>query len=387
MTPAAEIERVVAGEHPDPHSVLGAHRDAGGVVVRVFRPARRIGARAAAAGRARRARAGPPGRRLRGRAGAQAHAPALPPGGRLSGRSRRSRCAIRTRSCPRSETSISTSSPRAATSGCGTRSARIPATIDGAPGTAFAVWAPGARAVGVVGDFNAWNERAHPMRTLGSAGVWELFVPEAAAGARLQVRDPRRRRRRPPQGRSARAARGAAAQDRLRHLRAGSPLGRRRLAGAAARERAARGADVDLRGAPRLVAPQPARGQPLADLPRAGRRARRLRARARLHARRAHAGDGAPVRRLVGLPGHRLLRADVALRHARRLPRLRRPAARARPRRDPRLGAGALPARRVRARALRRHGALRARGSRAAASIPTGARSSSTTAATRCATS
>ena len=57
-----------------------------------------------------------------------------------------------------------------------------PRKLDGAAGTAFAVWAPGARAVSVVGDFNAWNERAHPMRSLGAAGVWELFVPEAAAG-------------------------------------------------------------------------------------------------------------------------------------------------------------------------------------------------------------
>ena len=57
----------------------------------------------------------------------------------------------------------------------------------------------------------------------------------------------------------------------------------------------------------------------------------------------------------------RLLRSDLALRLARRVPRVRRPAARPRSRRDPRLGAGALPARRVRARPLRRHGALRAR--------------------------
>ena len=54
--------------------------------------------------------------------------------------------------------------------------------IDGARGTAFAVWAPAALSVAVVGDFNAWNERAHPMRTLGSTGVWELFVPEAEPG-------------------------------------------------------------------------------------------------------------------------------------------------------------------------------------------------------------
>ena len=119
--------------------------------------------------------------------------------------------------------------------------------------------------------------------------------------------------------------------------------------------------DVDLRGAPRLVAAEPARGQPLAELPRAGRRAVGLRARHGLHPRRAAAGDGAPVHGLLGLPVDRLLRADAALRLARRLPHVRRPPAPERHRRDPRLGARALPARRLRARALRRHRALRAR--------------------------
>src|SRR5690606_28474886 len=52
----------------------------------------------------------------------------------------------------------------------------------GAGGTAFAVWAPSARAVRVVGDWNGWDGRVHPMRSLGSSGVWELFVPEAAPG-------------------------------------------------------------------------------------------------------------------------------------------------------------------------------------------------------------
>ena len=65
-----------------------------------------------------------------------------------------------------------------------------------------------------------------------------------------------------------------------------------------------------------------------ADLRRAGRRARGLRHRHGLHPRRAAAGDGAPVQRLVGLPGDRLLRAHAALRLARRLPRVRRPHAR-----------------------------------------------------------
>jgi 1,4-alpha-glucan branching enzyme len=47
----------------------------------------------------------------------------------------------------------------------------------GVAGTAFAVWAPNARSVRVVGDFNRWDGRAHPMRTMGVSGVWELFLP------------------------------------------------------------------------------------------------------------------------------------------------------------------------------------------------------------------
>ena len=53
-------------------------------------------------------------------------------------------------------------------------------------GTAFAVWAPNAHAVRVVGDFNDWNGRRHAMRELGSSGVWELFVPGVAAGERYK---------------------------------------------------------------------------------------------------------------------------------------------------------------------------------------------------------
>jgi 1,4-alpha-glucan branching enzyme len=50
-------------------------------------------------------------------------------------------------------------------------------------GTSFAVWAPSARGVRVMGDFNGWNGTAHPMRSLGSSGVWELFIPGIGAGA------------------------------------------------------------------------------------------------------------------------------------------------------------------------------------------------------------
>ena len=57
-----------------------------------------------------------------------------------------------------------------------------PRTMDGTDGVAFAVWAPNARRVSVVGDFCAWDGRLRPMRQLGSSGVFELFVPELAPG-------------------------------------------------------------------------------------------------------------------------------------------------------------------------------------------------------------
>jgi 1,4-alpha-glucan branching enzyme len=56
-------------------------------------------------------------------------------------------------------------------------------TLDGVPGAAFAVWAPDARRVSVVGDFNQWDGRRHAMRSLGASGVWEIFVPGAGQGA------------------------------------------------------------------------------------------------------------------------------------------------------------------------------------------------------------
>jgi 1,4-alpha-glucan branching enzyme len=55
-------------------------------------------------------------------------------------------------------------------------------TIDGVPGASFAVWAPNARRVSVVGDFNNWDGRCHAMRTLGASGVWEIFVPGVGEG-------------------------------------------------------------------------------------------------------------------------------------------------------------------------------------------------------------
>jgi 1,4-alpha-glucan branching enzyme len=56
-------------------------------------------------------------------------------------------------------------------------------TIEGVAGVHFAVWAPSAKRVSVVGDFNRWDGRVHPMRARGSSGIWEMFLPDLGEGA------------------------------------------------------------------------------------------------------------------------------------------------------------------------------------------------------------
>jgi 1,4-alpha-glucan branching enzyme len=58
-----------------------------------------------------------------------------------------------------------------------------PRTIDGVAGTSFAVFAPNASAVSVIGDFNGWNEDAHPLREIAQSGVWDGFLPGVERGA------------------------------------------------------------------------------------------------------------------------------------------------------------------------------------------------------------
>ncbi|KGN39280.1 1,4-alpha-glucan branching protein GlgB [Knoellia subterranea] len=65
----------------------------------------------------------------------------------------------------------------------GARVHEYPGPLGTVRGTSFAVWAPRAKAVRVVGDFNGWDGRVHPMRLIGKSGVWELFIPEVGAGA------------------------------------------------------------------------------------------------------------------------------------------------------------------------------------------------------------
>ena len=55
-------------------------------------------------------------------------------------------------------------------------------------GTAFSVWAPNAHGIAVIGDFDNWQGRMAPMRSVGSSGVWELFIPDISDGARYKFR-------------------------------------------------------------------------------------------------------------------------------------------------------------------------------------------------------
>ncbi|TQL01235.1 1,4-alpha-glucan branching protein GlgB [Cellulomonas sp. SLBN-39] len=61
-----------------------------------------------------------------------------------------------------------------------------PSVLGDVTGTSFAVWAPNARAVRVVGDFNHWQGATHAMRSLGDSGIWEVFAPGVRAGARYK---------------------------------------------------------------------------------------------------------------------------------------------------------------------------------------------------------
>ncbi len=64
--------------------------------------------------------------------------------------------------------------------------------IDGVAGTLFRVWAPSARRVSVIGNFNYWDGRVHQMRVLGSSGIWELFIPDVSQGEiyKFEIRTP-----------------------------------------------------------------------------------------------------------------------------------------------------------------------------------------------------
>jgi 1,4-alpha-glucan branching enzyme len=185
----AEIDRIVAGAHHDPHSVLGAHQGQAGTVVAALRPL------------------------------ATSVAAVLPDGRRFPMEHVHQgvfAATLPVTSVP--DYRLAVTYPAPGTDGAET----LPETItddpyrhlptlgevdlhliaegrheqlwqvlgahvsDDADGTAFAVWAPNARGVRVIGDFNHWDGRAYPMRSLGGSGVWELFVPEVGPGTRYK---------------------------------------------------------------------------------------------------------------------------------------------------------------------------------------------------------
>ena len=214
-----------------------------------------------------------------------------------------------------------------------------------------------------MGDFNGWSKQSHPLARVGSSGIWEGFLPGIAQGAVYKYHVVSKLR-----GYRADKADPFAVRQEV-PPRTGSVVwdldyawdDAEWMEGRAAKN-SLDGADVDLRGPRRLLAPQERGEGRLPDVSGARAGARRLRGADGVHARRAPAGDGASLLRLLGIPDHRVLRSDLPLRHAAGPDVPGGHPAPPRHRRDPRLGAFALSLRRARPRLLRRHLSLRARG-------------------------
>jgi 1,4-alpha-glucan branching enzyme len=178
-----EIERLVRGEHHEPHSLLGAHPEEGRVRVRAWRPdARQVSVLVDGAREVLR-RIHPAGLfegTLPGAAAIQPYRLEVSVGERV----------VEVEDPYRFLPTVGELDQHLIAEGRHQRLwERLGAhavTLDGVAGTAFAVWAPNARSVRVVGDFNGWDGRMHPMRVLGSSGIWELFVPGVGAGAKYK---------------------------------------------------------------------------------------------------------------------------------------------------------------------------------------------------------
>ena len=190
------------------------------------------------------------------------------------------------------------------------------------------------------------------------------FRARRRRGRALQVRDPvQPPRRAVAQDRSVRRARSRRRPRRPRSWPAPTTRGRTRSGSSTAR-----GTTPGSTGRWRSTRSTSGRGRAcrrtarsLPHLRRAGRPAHPLRQGDGLYAHRAAAGDGASVLRLLGISGHRVLRADRAIRHAAGIQGIRRRVPPQRHRRDSRLGARTLPEGRARPRQVRRHRAVRAR--------------------------
>jgi len=180
-----DLDQLTDGRHADPHAVLGAHPHNGGVVVRAFRPAAQsVVVKRPGASDVDAAQVHPAGLFEAEVPGAQLPLDyqleiAYPDG-----------LTVTLRDPYSFQPTLGELDVHLAGEG---RHEELYAKlgahvreIEGVTGTSFAVWAPAAQSVSVVGEFNAWDGRLHPMRALGSSGIWELFVPDAAEGSRYK---------------------------------------------------------------------------------------------------------------------------------------------------------------------------------------------------------
>ena len=178
----ATVQALVEARHDDPFAVLGPHETPDGVVIRALVPGA-TGSKCSRRARHGRGRAeiapcgGPVRGRAQGPAGLVRLHPARPQRGRDLGPARPLPFPAR----PRRDGRLP--DPRRYPSrGCGNASARTRSSMPGAAGVHFAVWAPNAARVSVVGDFNGWDGRRNPMRRRGGLGVWEIFIPDLGRG-------------------------------------------------------------------------------------------------------------------------------------------------------------------------------------------------------------
>src|SRR4051812_40182658 len=181
----SDADQLIARQHANPHAYLGAHSENGSVVVRTFRPAA-----------AKVALVGPDGKH---EALERVH-----PGGVFEGRVKGAKLpyAYQLEVDYGESGTITIDDPYRFLPTIGELDVhllgegrheelweRLGAHVreaEGVLGTAFAVWAPAAGAVSVVGDFNFWDGRLHPMRSIGASGVWELFLPGVGDGAKYK---------------------------------------------------------------------------------------------------------------------------------------------------------------------------------------------------------
>ena len=308
-----EIERIVAGQHHDPHSVLGAHPGPDGVVDPGAPPAGHVGD-----GRARRRPQAPHDARAPGRVrghGAGREGARLP--------DRRLRTPRRAGTCEAVRDDPYRYLPTLGEfdlyligEGRHEELWRVLGAhvreIGQATGTSFAVWAPNARGVRRHRRLQLLGRRARTRCARSAAPAYgSCSCPASADGARYKyaICGPDGVWREKADPMAALAERPPATASVVYHLAVRPGTTQDWMAARAERQ--------PVREPMSIYEVHLGSWRPGPVLPRAGRRAGRLRHRPRLHPRGVPARRRAPVRRLLGLPGHLVLRADGAVRHAR----------------------------------------------------------------------